>query len=91
MVGALFSVTLFASAFGGSVFGIISTSARGKAQGFCYNVGRGVSAVAPPLIGFLVGKYGFQTGLTTVSIFAIAAALVVLTLPETRCKALEVE
>jgi len=56
-----------------------------------YNVGRGISAIAPPLIGFLVGKYGFATGLTTVSIFAVAAALVVLILPETKGKELEVE
>lgn len=63
----------------------------GTAQGFCYNVGRGVSAIAPPLIGFLVGKYGFATGLTTVSVFAVAAAVVVLTLPETKGKALEIE
>lgn len=83
--------TGFYSGFGSIFSEIFPTSARGTAQGFCYNVGRGVSAIAPPLIGFLVGKYGFSTGLTTVSIFAIAAALVVLTLPETKGKALEVE
>ena len=64
---------------------------RNYAQGFCYNVGRGVAAVAPPMIGFIVGKYGFATGLTTVSFFAVAAAIVVMTLPETKGKALDIE
>ena len=83
--------TGFYSGFGSIFSEIFPTRARGTAQGFCYNVGRGVSAAAPPLIGFLVGKYGFATGLTTVSVFAVAAAVVVLTLPETKGKVLEVE
>ena len=83
--------TGFYSGFGSIFSEIFPTRVRGTAQGFCYNVGRGVSAVAPPLIGFLVGKYGFSTGLTTVSIFAIAAAIVVLTFPETKGKVLEAE
>ena len=83
--------TGFYSGFGAIFSEIFPTRARGTAQGFCYNVGRGVSAVAPPLIGFLVDKYGFAVGLTTVSIFAVAAAIVVLTLPETKGKALDIE
>ena len=83
--------TGFYSGFGSIFSEIFPTRARGTAQGFCYNVGRGISAVAPPLIGFLVGAYGFATGLTTVSVFAVAAAMVVLTLPETKGKTLEVE
>jgi hypothetical protein len=43
------------------------------------------------MIGFLVSKYGFATGLTTVSFFAVAAAIVVMTLPETKGKALDIE
>jgi MFS family permease len=83
--------TGFYSGFGAIFSEIFPTSARGTAQGFCYNVGRGVSAVAPPLIGFLVDKYGFAVGLTAVSVFAVAAAIVVLTLPETKGKALDIE
>ncbi|MGD9651216.1 MAG: MFS transporter [Candidatus Dadabacteria bacterium] len=81
--------TGFYSGFGAIFSEIFPTRARGTAQGFCYNVGRGVSAIAPPLIGYLVGAYGFATGLTAVSVFAVAAALVVLTLPETKGKALD--
>ena len=47
--------TGFYSGFGSIFSEIFPTRVRGTAQGFCYNVGRGVSAVAPPLIGFLVG------------------------------------
>jgi len=83
--------TGFYSGFGAIFSEIFPTRARGTAQGFCYNVGRGVSAVAPPLIGFLVDKYGFAIGLTAVSVFAVAAAFVVLTLPETKGKALDIE
>ena len=83
--------TGFYSGFGAIFSEIFPTRARGTAQGFCYNVGRGVSAVAPPLIGYLVDKYGFAVGLTTVSVFAVAAAVVVLTLPETKGKALDIE
>lgn len=83
--------TGFYSGFGAIFSEIFPTRVRGTAQGLCYNLGRGVSAIAPPLIGFLVSKYGFATGLTTVSFFAVAAAVVVLTLPETKGKALEVE
>ncbi len=83
--------TGFYSGFGAIFSEIFPTRARGTAQGFCYNVGRGVSAIAPPLIGFLVAKYGFAVGLTTVSVFAVAAAIVVLTLPETKGKALDIE
>lgn len=83
--------TGFYSGFGSIFSEIFPTRARGTAQGFCYNVGRGVSAVAPPLIGYLVATYGFATGLASVSVFAIAASVVVLTLPETKGKTLEIE
>ena len=82
--------TGFYSGFGAIFSEIFPTRARGTAQGFCYNVGRGVSAIAPPLVGYVAGIKGYGPALVTVSIFAILAALVVLTLPETRGKELEV-
>lgn len=83
--------TGFYSGFGAIFSEIFPTRARGTAQGFCYNVGRGVSAVAPPMIGYIVSLHGFAIGLATVSVFAIAAAVVVMTLPETKGKALDIE
>jgi MFS family permease len=83
--------TGFYSGFGAIFSEIFPTRARGTAQGFCYNFGRGVSAVAPPLVGFVAGIYGYGLSLITVSVFAVAAAIVVLTLPETKGKKLEIE
>ncbi len=82
--------TGFYSGFGAIFSEIFPTRARGTAQGFCYNVGRGVSAIAPPLVGYIAGMKGYGSALVTVSIFAVAAAFVVLTLPETRGKELEI-
>ncbi|TFG74640.1 MAG: MFS transporter [Thermodesulfobacteriales bacterium] len=83
--------TGFYSGFGAIFAEIFPTRARGTAQGFCYNVGRGVSAIAPPMIGYIVSLHGFAIGLTTVSVFAVAAAVVVMTLPETKGKALDLD
>jgi MFS family permease len=83
--------TGFYSGFGAIFSELFPTRARGTAQGFCYNFGRGVSAVAPPLVGYVAGIYGYGLSLITVSVFAVAAAIVVLTLPETKGKQLEIE
>lgn len=83
--------TGFYSGFGAIFSEIFPTRARGTAQGFCYNVGRGVSAIAPPMIGYIVSLHGFAIGLATVSVFAVAAAVVVMTLPETKGKALDID
>jgi MFS family permease len=82
--------TGFYSGFGAIFSEIFPTRARGTAQGFCYNFGRGVSAIAPPLVGYVAGIYGYGLSLITVGVFAIAAAIVVMTLPETRGKQLEI-
>lgn len=83
--------TGFYSGFGAIFSEIFPTRARGTAQGFCYNFGRGMSLFAPPLVGLVASQYGYGPSLVTVSVFAVAAAFVVLTLPETKGKALEIE
>ena len=88
MVG--FFGTGFYSGFGALFFEIFPTRARGPAQGFCYNVGRGISAIALPLVGYVAGIKGYGHALVTVSVFATLAAFVVLTLPETRSKELDI-
>ena len=82
--------TGFYSGFGAIFSEIFPTRARGTAQGFCYNVGRGVAAIAPPLVGYVAGIKGYGPALVTVSVFAVLAALVVLTLPETKGKELDI-
>ncbi len=89
--------TGFYAGFGAIMSEIFPTSARGTAQGFAYNVGRGASAIAPALFATVAGmtldghRVGYGLSLMTASFFAVLGALTILTLPETRGKALEVE
>ena len=91
--------TGFYSGFGAIFSEIFPTRARGTAQGFSYNVGRGASAIAPPLFAFIaISSFTFLFGgdiigngraLMAASIFAIFAFVVLLTLPETKGKELD--
>lgn len=64
---------------------LFPTSLRGSGQGFAYNLGRGVGALFPALVGYFSAH--MQLG-AAVAVFAVAAymlmALSVLLLPETR-------
>jgi len=77
------------SGFGALLAELFPTRARGSAQGFIYNFGRGVSAFSPALIGFIATSQGFGFAIGTVSFFTVAAALTVLLFPETKAKALD--
>jgi len=83
--------TGFYSGFGALFSEIFPTRARGTAQGFSYNMGRGVSFFAPPMVGYIASLYGFGHALFTVSLFAVVAAIIVMAFPETRGKQLDVE
>jgi len=83
--------TGFYSGFGALFSEIFPTRARGTAQGFSYNMGRGVSFFAPPMVGYIAGIYGFGHALFTVSLFAIVAAIIVMAFPETKGKQLDIE
>lgn len=69
-------------------FGVITaelfpTSVRATAQGFTYNVGRGISALAPFIVGSLAGRWGLGFAFNLVAASFFAAALIALLLPET--------
>ena len=91
--------TGFYSGFGAIFAEIFPTRARGTAQGFSYNVGRGASAIAPPLFAFVaITSFAFLfngeiigngRALMIASIFALFAFSVLLTLPETKGKELD--
>jgi len=40
---------------------LFPTSVRGVAQGFCYNVGRGIGALFPALVGILADRWAWAT------------------------------
>ncbi len=82
--------TGFYSGFGAIFSELFPTRARATAQGFCYNVGRGVAAFTPPLVGYVAEIQGYGPALVTISVFALAGAFVVFTLPETKGKELDI-
>ena len=77
------------SVFGSMLAELFPSSVRGAAQGMCYNLGRGVSALAPAVIGSLAGKHGLGPALGLTAILYVVGAALVLLLPETRAQELE--
>ncbi|WP_037370476.1 MFS transporter [Amycolatopsis orientalis] len=68
---------------------LFPTEVRGGGQGFCYNLGRIVSAAFPAAVGFLSAQIGLAT---SIAVFAGAAYLLAIvaasSLPETRADGL---
>ncbi|MGH9862875.1 MAG: MFS transporter, partial [Candidatus Acidiferrales bacterium] len=76
--------TGYFSGFGAIASELFPTEVRGIAMGLTYNVGRGVSAFAPFLIGALALHYGLAAAFwVTSGAFLLAAALATM-LPETK-------
>ena len=57
---------------------------RTTAQGFCYNIGRALAALAPVTVGALADRNGIGAALAFTSIFFVAGGFLMLLLPETR-------
>lgn len=69
---------------------LFPTAVRGAGQGFCYNVGRGIGAVFPMLVGFLAARLGLAGAIATFSFCGLALMIVaLLMLPETRGRTLD--
>jgi MFS family permease len=77
------------SLFGALLAELYPTAVRGAGQGFTYNVGRALSALAPYAVGTLADRAGFGSALALNSAFFLAGALLILALPETRARRLE--
>jgi MFS family permease len=71
--------------FGALLAEIFPTAVRSSGQGLTYNVGRGIGALAPFVIGFgaTLPEVGIGGALALTSAFFVAAALLVFTLPDT--------
>jgi MFS family permease len=72
------------SVFGAVLAELYPTVIRATAQGFCYNFGRAISALAPVTIGAIADARGLGPALGFTSVFFVAAGLLFLLLPETR-------
>jgi MFS family permease len=57
---------------------------RAAAMGLSYNIGRGLSAIAPFAVGALASRFGFTPGFFLLAAAFFIAAILALTLPETR-------
>ncbi|HEY3740602.1 MAG TPA: MFS transporter [Bryobacteraceae bacterium] len=91
LIGPLvgFFGTGYFSLFGATLAELYPTSIRGAGQGFTYNFGRGLSALAPYLVGAIADRNGLGSALVLNSGFFLIAAGLVFTLPETKAKALD--
>ncbi|MFI5184080.1 MAG: MFS transporter [Vicinamibacteria bacterium] len=81
--------TGFFSGFSALAAELFPTEIRATAMGLTYNVGRGVSAAAPWIVGHLADRFGLGSAFFLQAGAFFVAGLLALALPETRGKALE--
>ena len=81
--------TGYFSGFGTITAEIFPTRIRASAQGFTYNIGRGLSALAPFTIGALAKGHGLALAFYLTAGFFLFSALTAFALPETRGKPLD--
>jgi predicted MFS family arabinose efflux permease len=77
------------SGFGTIVSELFPTEIRATAMGLSYNVGRGLSAAAPTVVGLLANRFGLGSAFFLQAAAFFAAALLALALPETKGRRLE--
>ena len=81
--------TGFFSGFSAIASELFPTEIRATAMGLSYNVGRGLSAAAPAVVGLLATRFGFGAAFLVLAAAFLAGALLALLLPETRGRPLE--
>lgn len=72
------------SGFGALTAELYPTAVRATAQGFTYNAGRIVSALAPFIVGSLAQTKGFGFAFSLIAVSFVAAAVCWIWIPETR-------
>jgi MFS family permease len=80
--------TGYFSGFGAVTAEIFPTAVRATAQGVTYNLGRGLSALAPLTVGALAGRYGLGAAFSITSGAFVLAAVLWIWIPETKGRAL---
>ncbi|MFG3256265.1 MFS transporter [Streptomyces sp. NPDC048172] len=79
-----FCMSAIFSGFGSFLAELYPTAVRGTGQGFTYNVGRGLGALFPTLVGTMADSWGVGGALVFGALAYCLAALALLGLPETR-------
>ncbi len=73
--------TAFVGLMGSYFPDLFPTRVRALGAGFCFNIGRGVSAFAPFIMGFIAQKYSFATGILICAAFFCLAGIIMFALP----------
>src|SRR5436190_3483389 len=81
--------TGFFSGFSAIASELFPTEVRATAMGLSYNIGRGLSAAAPAVVGLVATRSGFGAAFLLLAAAFLAGAVLALALPETRGRALE--
>jgi len=81
--------TGFFSGFSAIASELYPTEIRATAMGLSYNIGRGFSAAAPFVVGWIALRWGFLPAFFVLAGAFLLAALLALALPETKGKQLE--
>jgi MFS family permease len=81
--------TGFFSGFSALTAELFPTEVRATAMGLSYNIGRGLSAFAPFIVGALAARYGLGSAFFLQAGAFFVAAMLALALPETKGKALD--
>jgi MFS family permease len=86
---ATFFATGYFSGFGAVTAEIYPTAVRATAQGFTYNIGRVVSAIAPVVAGSVARTHGYPAALSIAAGAFLAATFFWIFIPETRGRRIE--
>jgi MFS family permease len=81
--------TGYFSGFSAIVSELFPTEIRATAMGLSYNIGRGLSAAAPAVVGLLADRFGLGSAFFLQAAAFFAAALLALALPETKGRRLD--
>ena len=81
--------TGYFSGFSAIVSELFPTEIRATAMGLTYNIGRGVSAAAPAVVGLLADRFGLGSAFLLQAAAFFAAALLAIALPETKGRRLD--
>jgi len=71
----------FTAIFGSYVAELFPTRVRTTGSSFCFNIGRGVAAFAPFVLGWIAKDYGLATGIALCAGFYFLAALTITVTP----------
>jgi sugar phosphate permease len=74
----------YSGIFGSYFAKLYPMQVRSLGSGFCFNVGRGISALSPYLLGFVATQYGLAVGIGVCGGSFALAGLMMLFLPETK-------